>query len=68
MITASVTFNCHADGRVRPDVWANPSHTDPGTRNALAIERIVRVCMKAQGRAREGIAAAVDSAEKGGAE
>lgn len=65
MITASVTFRCHAGGRVCPDVWANPEHTDAGTQNALAIERLVRVAMRAQDRDREKIEAAVNAAEKG---
>lgn len=64
MITASVTFKCHADGRVVPDLWADPHATDAGNQNALAIERLVRVCMGAQGAHREAIESAVNAAEK----
>lgn len=64
MITASVTFKCHADGRVVPDLWADPHATDAGNQNALAIERLVRVCMMAQGEEREAIESAVNAAEK----
>ena len=64
MITASVTFKCHADGRVVPDLWADPHATDAGNQNALAIERLVRVCMRAQGAHREAIESAVNAAEK----
>ena len=64
MITASVTFKCHADGRVVPDLWADPHATDAGNQNALAIERLVRVCMRAQGVHREAIESAVNAAEK----
>ena len=64
MITASITFKCHADGRVVPDLWADPHATDAGNRNALAIERLVRVCMKAHGAHREAIESAVNAAEK----
>lgn len=64
MITASVTFKCHADGRVVPDIWADPHATDAGNQNALAIERLVRVAMRAQGAHREAIESAVNAAEK----
>ena len=64
MITASVTFKCHADVRVVPDLWADPHATDAGNQNALAIERLVRVCMMAQGEEREAIESAVNAAEK----
>ena len=64
MITASVTFRCHKDGRVVRDTWADPNATDAGNQNALAIERLVRVCMKAQGAHREAIESAVNAAEK----
>ena len=64
MITASVTFKCHADGRVVPDLWADPHATDAGNQNALAIERLVRVCMMAQGEERDAIESAVNAAEK----
>ena len=64
MITASVAFKCHADGRVGPDLWADPHAADAGNQNAIAIERLVRVCMGAQGAHREAIEAAVNAAEK----
>ena len=64
MITATVTFKCHADGRVVPDLWADPHATDAGNQNAVAIERLVRVCMKAKGAHREAIEAAVNAAEQ----
>lgn len=64
MITASVTFKCHADGRVFPDLWADPRATDAGNQNAVAIERLVRVAMRAQGAHREAIESAVNAAEK----
>lgn len=64
MIAASVTFKCHADGRVVPDLWADPHATDAGNQNALAIERLVRVAMRAQGAHREAIESAVNAAEQ----
>lgn len=64
MTSASVTFVCHADGKVTPDLWADPHATDAGNQNALAIERLVRVCMRAQGVHREAIESAVNAAEK----
>lgn len=64
MITASVTFKCHADGRVVPDLWADPHATDAGNQNAVAIERLVRVAMRAKGKARKAIESAVNAAEK----
>ena len=64
MITASVTFKCHADGRVVPDLWADPHATDAGNQNAIAIERLVRVAMRAQGAHREAIESAVNAAEQ----
>ena len=64
MITASVTFKCHADGRVVPDLWADQNAPDPGNQNAIAIERLVRVCMRAQGAHRAAIEAAVNAAEE----
>ena len=64
MITATVTFKCHADGRVVPDLWADPHATDAGNQNAVAIERLVRVCMRAQGAHRAAIESAVNAAEQ----
>ena len=64
MIAASVAFKCHANGRVVQDLWADPHATDAGNQNAVAIERLVRVCMKAQGAHREAIESAVNAAEK----
>lgn len=64
MITASVTFKCHADGRVVPDLWADPHAADAGNQNALAIERLVRVCMNAKGKHRKAIESAVNAAEQ----
>ena len=64
MITASVTFKCHADGRVVPDLWADPHATDAGNQNAIAIERLVRVCMRAQGAHRAAIESAMNAAEQ----
>ena len=64
MITASVTFKCHADGRVVPDLWADTHATDAGNQNAIAIERLVRVAMRAQGVHREAIESAVNAAEQ----
>ena len=63
-MTASVTFVCHADGKVTPDLWADPHATDAGNQNAGAIERLVRVAMRAQGAHREAIEAAVNAAEQ----
>lgn len=62
--TASVTFRCGDNGRVVPDLWADQHATDAGNQNAVAIERLVRVCMKAKGAHREAIEAAVNAAEK----
>lgn len=62
--TASVTFRCGDNGRVVPDLWADPRATDAGNQNALAIERLVRVAMRAQGAHREAIESAVNAAEK----
>ena len=62
--TASVAFRCGDNGRVVPDLWADPNATDAGNQNAVAIERLVRVCMKAKGAHREAIEAAVNAAEK----
>ena len=64
MTSAIATFVCHTDGKVTPDIWADPTATDPGSENARAIERLVRVCMKAKGVHREAIEAAVNAAEK----
>ncbi len=62
--SACVTFRCSTNGRVAPDLWADPHATDAGNRNALAIERLVRVCMRAQGAHREAIESAVNAAEQ----
>jgi hypothetical protein len=62
--TASVTFRCGDNGRVVPDLWADPRAADAGNQNALAIERLVRVCMRAQGVHREAIESAVNAAEQ----
>lgn len=62
--TASVTFRCGDNGRVFPDLRADPHATDAGNQNAVAIERLVRVCMTAQGAHREAIESAVNAAEK----
>jgi hypothetical protein len=62
--TASITFRCGDNGRVVPDLWADPHATDAGNQNAIAIERLVRVCMKAQGAHREAIESAVNAAEQ----
>ena len=62
--TASVTFRCGDNGRVVPDLWADPHATDAGNRNAVAIERLVRVAMRAQGAHREAIESAVNAAEQ----
>jgi hypothetical protein len=62
--TASVTFRCGDNGRVVPDLWADPRAADAGNQNALAIERLVRVCMKAKGAHREAIESAVNEAEQ----
>ena len=64
MTSAIATFICHTDGKVTPDIWADPNATDPGSENARAIERLVRVCMKAQGAHREAIESAVNAAEQ----
>lgn len=64
MTSASVTFVCHADGRVVPDLWADQHATDAGNQNAVAIERLVRVCMRANGAYREAIESAVNAAEQ----
>lgn len=64
MIGASVTFNCLTDGRVVPDLWADPAAHDAASENARAIERLVRVAMRAQGKEREAIESAVNAAEK----
>jgi len=61
---ASVAFRCGDNGRVVPDLRADPHATDAGNQNALAIERLVRVCMKAQGAHREAIESAVNAAEQ----
>ena len=62
--TASVAFRCGDNGRVVPDLRADPHAADAGNQNAIAIERLVRVCMKAQGAHREAIESAVNAAEK----
>ena len=62
--TASVSFRCGDNGRVVPDLWADPRAADAGNQNAVAIERHVRVCMKAKGAHREAIEAAVNAAEQ----
>lgn len=62
--TASVSFRCGDNGRVVPDLWADPNATDAGNQNAVAIERLVRVAMRAQGAHREAIESAVNAAEQ----
>ena len=62
--TASVAFRCGDNGRVVPDLWADPRAADAGNQNAVAIERLVRVCMKAKGAHREAIESAVNAAEQ----
>ena len=64
MNAASVTFCCLRDGRVVPDLWADQNAPDPGNQNAIAIARLVRVCMRAQGEYRAAIEAAVNAAEE----
>lgn len=64
MTSAIATFICHTDGEVTPDLWADPHATDAGNQNAIAIERLVRVCMKAKGAHREAIESAVNAAEQ----
>lgn len=62
--TASVAFRCGDNGRVVPDLWADPHATDAGNQNAIAIERLVRVCMRAQGAHRAAIESAMNAAEQ----
>jgi hypothetical protein len=62
--SACVTFRCATNGRVAPDLWADPRATDAGNQNAIAIERLVRVCMRAHGAHREAIESAVNAAEQ----
>ena len=64
MIVASVEFKFHEDGRFATFLWGDEDATDPGTESTRAIERLVRVCMRAQGAHRVAIEAAVNAAEK----
>ena len=61
--TATVSFYCYASDRVTCDIGFQ-RNGDKGTENALAIERLVRVGMRARGAHRKAIEAAVNTAEQ----
>lgn len=62
--TAEVRFVCNNDGGVRVDFQRDSDANEIATKNAIAIERLVRVCMAAQGEERAAIEAAVNAAEE----
>lgn len=64
MVVVEVTFVCRNDGGVRVNIARYPGTNEVAWENALAIERLVRVCMRAQGAHREAIESAVNAAEQ----
>lgn len=62
--TAEIRFVCNNEGGVRVDFHRDSDANEIATDTALAIERLVRVCMKAHGAHRAAIEAAVNAAEQ----
>lgn len=62
--TASITFQCYPDGRVVPDFWADGNANDRGSLNAVSIERLVRLVMRADSRTWAAIGSLLDIVER----
>lgn len=62
--TAEIRFVCNNEGGVRVDFQRDSDANEISTGTAVAIERLVRVCMKARGEHRAAIEAAVNMAEQ----
>jgi hypothetical protein len=62
--TAEIRFVCNNEGGVRVDFSRDYDANKIATNNALDIERLVRVCIKAQGEHRAAIESAVNAAEE----
>lgn len=62
--TAEIRFVCNNEGGILADFSRDSDANEIATNNALAIDRLVRVCMRAQGAHREAIEAAVNAAEQ----
>lgn len=59
--TASITFQCHPTGLIVPDLLADPNANDQGTRNAIAIERLVHFIVDAPDSVRNAVEAAMEA-------
>jgi len=64
MSTATVSFVCDAFGRVRADVVCEAGCGEKAQRNAIAIERVVRLTMNAPAESRAAIERALNGAEE----
>jgi hypothetical protein len=62
--TAAITFQCYPDGRVVPDLWADGNAKDRGSLNAVNIERLVRLVMRADSRTWAAIGSLLDIVER----
>lgn len=62
--TAEIRFVCNNSGGVREEFSLDSGANEIATNIALAIERLVRVCMNSQGAHREAIESAVNAAEQ----
>lgn len=64
MSTATISFVCNALGGVRADIVCEAGCGKTAQRNALAIERVVRVTMNASAEHRAAIERALNDAEE----
>jgi len=64
MRTATVSFVCDAIGGVRTDIVCEAGCGEKAQRNALAIERVVRLTMNAPVESRVAIERALNGAEE----
>lgn len=64
MDVAEVAFVCNNHGGVRVNISRYADANEVAWENAAAIERLVRVAMRAQGARREAIESAVNAAEQ----
>jgi len=64
MSTATVSFVCNALGGVQANIVFGPGCGETAQRNALAIERVVRLTMNAPAESRAAIERALNDAEE----
>lgn len=61
---ATVTFLCYADGRVTADLRSDRNVKDRGSLNAVNIERLARLVMRADSRTWAAIGSLLDIVER----